>query len=491
MHQALLVPEVLLEIFAHVNDTESCSTLISSQKHLAALAETCKAFYEPAMEFLWAEINELEPLLGCVTRLHPLVYRSGIEWDQPWAKDLEPLSAHEIRQFLRHSARIRTLSIGPDYPFHLLSIILESCVLPRLKSLTLSIKYLDLFLPHTLHRCHLLTVNGGLGSVVTRCATLEHLSIYTPASSVDESTADELSLLSDKISQCTQLVTLHCPMLNWAAWMHLSYLPTLLSVQIEQGYNDHHYLPLEQDIVNFSPFLNITNLFFELYSATHLITLMQHSQFPSLKDFVVAVTVLHPGEAEQLFSMLTHLKACQTLETITICSYNDVLHDSDISVEAIPHLLCFKKLRILQLKFSNACICLDDDILVEAMTAWPHLSVLEIRDSCLHPSPITLHKLFATLHLCPQLENLRIAVDTTIIDIDPDDDPTYQHPILHGLELRTSEPQIENAETLALIIFTWLPHVDQVKGDSELWGEVNMHLTNLSVALSEECSMQV
>jgi hypothetical protein len=79
MHQALLVPEVLLEIFAHVNDTESCSTLISSQKHLAALAETCKTFYEPAMEFLWAEINELEPLLGCVTRLHPLVYRSGIE----------------------------------------------------------------------------------------------------------------------------------------------------------------------------------------------------------------------------------------------------------------------------------------------------------------------------------------------------------------------------------------------------------------------------
>ncbi|KAG1768301.1 hypothetical protein EDD22DRAFT_1001972 [Suillus occidentalis] len=465
MHQALLVPEVLLEIFAHVNDMESksCTTLRSTQKNFAALAVTCKAFYEHTMEFLWAEINQLEPLLGCVTRLHSLVYRSGIKWDQPWAKALEPLSAHEIRQFLRHSACIRTLSIVSDYPFHLISIILGSCVLPRLKSLTLSIKYLDFFLPHTLHRCHLLTFNGGLRSVVTRCATLEHLSICPPAPSVDDSTADELSLLSDKISRCTQLVTLHCPMLNWAAWMHLSYLPTLLSVRIEQEDNAHPYLPLEQDIVNFSPFLNITILSFELHSATYLITLMQHSQFPSLKDFRLVVSGLHSGEAEQLFN---------------------------ISVEGIPHLLCFKQLRFLHLYFFNACICLDDDILVEAMTAWSHISNLEIIDSCFHPSPVTLHKLFSTLHLCPQLEILRIAVDTTVIDIDPDDDPTYQHNILHALEFRTSEPQIENAETLALVVFTWLPHVDQVLGDSELWGEVNMHLTNLSAALAQEC-MQV
>lgn len=81
MHQALLVPEVLLEIFAHVNDmeSESCTTPRSTQKNFAALAVTCKAFYEPTTEFLWAEINQLEPLLGCVTRLHPLVYRSGIK----------------------------------------------------------------------------------------------------------------------------------------------------------------------------------------------------------------------------------------------------------------------------------------------------------------------------------------------------------------------------------------------------------------------------
>ncbi|KAG1815820.1 hypothetical protein EV424DRAFT_1325217 [Suillus variegatus] len=74
MHQALLVPEVLLEIFAYVPPTQTTST----RKVLAALARTCKIFHEPAMDLLWTKIDGLEPLLGCVARLHPLIYHSGI-----------------------------------------------------------------------------------------------------------------------------------------------------------------------------------------------------------------------------------------------------------------------------------------------------------------------------------------------------------------------------------------------------------------------------
>ncbi|KIK33730.1 hypothetical protein CY34DRAFT_32400, partial [Suillus luteus UH-Slu-Lm8-n1] len=49
-HQALLVYDILLDIFAYVD----------RKKILAALAVTCKAFYEPAMDLLWAEIDGLE-----------------------------------------------------------------------------------------------------------------------------------------------------------------------------------------------------------------------------------------------------------------------------------------------------------------------------------------------------------------------------------------------------------------------------------------------
>lgn len=80
MHQALLIPEVLLEIFSHVTEEpfELPAGVISlSQKSLAAVATTCKTFYEPAMDLLWNEMDISESLLGCVTRLHPLMYRSG------------------------------------------------------------------------------------------------------------------------------------------------------------------------------------------------------------------------------------------------------------------------------------------------------------------------------------------------------------------------------------------------------------------------------
>ncbi|KAG1807549.1 hypothetical protein EV424DRAFT_232878, partial [Suillus variegatus] len=154
----------------------------SAQKLLAALARTCKIFHEPAMDLLWTEIHGLEPLLGCVARLHPLIYHNGTRWDdsdKPWAKGVEPLSAHEAHQFLRHSSRIRTLDIQSDHPHLLFVIPTEACVFPRLKSLSLSTTYLNLFLPHMLHRCHLLSIDKGLQSFVTRCIALEHLCIYT------------------------------------------------------------------------------------------------------------------------------------------------------------------------------------------------------------------------------------------------------------------------------------------------------------------------
>lgn len=74
MHQALLVSEVLLDIFAQVNQIPSTGKKPLSWTSLASLAVTCKTFYEPAMDLLWAKVDRLQPLLGCVSRLHPLIY---------------------------------------------------------------------------------------------------------------------------------------------------------------------------------------------------------------------------------------------------------------------------------------------------------------------------------------------------------------------------------------------------------------------------------
>ncbi|KAG2092789.1 uncharacterized protein F5147DRAFT_821572 [Suillus discolor] len=481
MHQALLVPKVLLEIFAYVNIIPSTETT-STQELLAVLARTCKIFHEPAMDLLWAEIDGLEPLLGCVARLHPLIYHSDTMWDEPWAKGVKPLSAHEACQFLRHSSRIRTLDIRSDHP-HLLSVIpAEACIFPRLKSLSLTTVYLNLFLPHMLHRCHLLGVDGDLQSFVTCCIALEHLYIYTPEWRQADSTANQMSLLSDRIHWCTRLVTLSSPMLDWATWKHLSHLPTLRKLEIEQAYKEYPSLP-KQDIVNLS-FLNITRLSFqELYDAGDIVTVMQHSQFPSLKEFEFEANCLSSEEAEQLFHALSHCKACRTLEEITIHCLEHKFDGSQYgeSLTPILHFLCFTQLRTLKLMFYDFCIYLDNGMLLQAMSTWLHIRTLEIDDAGGPSSEVSLRGLFTVIGLCPQLHTLQVPINITTIDIDPDAEP-IQHTSLRSLALDLSGFLID-AETIARIISAWLPCVDQVQNLYCLnWVEVNKYLRSLRMA---------
>ncbi|KAG1778319.1 hypothetical protein EV702DRAFT_1196323 [Suillus placidus] len=479
MHHALLVPEVLLEIFAHVSEQSTGITALSQQS-LAALVTTCKTFHEPAMDLLWSEI-EIEILLGCVTRLHPLIYCSS--GSRHWAEGVGPLSADEARQFLRHSARVRSLSIISKRLLPLFSVIhAELYDFPRLRSLTISTKFWDLFLSHTLHHRHLVTVNEDPQSIVTRCAALEHLRVVNP-DAIDEgdSTADALSRISDTVRLCKQLVTLSCPLFDWAAWRHLSNLPTLTRVDAGYYYGDAAPpRPLEQDIANFSPFSNLTALSFRLRSAAYVITAVQYSQFPSLKEFTMAVEVLSLPEAEQLFRALSQCKACETLEKIKIIVYSSYhKYDDPPKLSAIPHFLCFTQLQILRLTCYDFCINLDNDILLEDMSSWPHMRDLEIETSCLRHSRITFRGVFTALRLCPQLRTLQVAMDTTTVDIDPDVEPV-RHTSLRILHLKTPGFHIANAEALARIIFSCLPCIILVGGVD--WDEVNMHLKSLKDA---------
>jgi hypothetical protein len=64
MHQALLIPEVLLEIFAHVTEVilkpfgpARFIVVVLYRESLTALATTCKASHEHAMDLLWDEVT--------------------------------------------------------------------------------------------------------------------------------------------------------------------------------------------------------------------------------------------------------------------------------------------------------------------------------------------------------------------------------------------------------------------------------------------------
>lgn len=479
MHHALLVSDVRLYIFAYVDQIRSTGKRSLSRTSLASLAVTCKAFHEPAMDLLWAEVDRLQPLLGCVTRLHPLIYRrSRMPWDDTWTEGIEPLSADEIHQFLRHSARIRSLSMpseSTDRLFPLLSIISpEACVFPRLESLTLfTSTHLGLFLSDTLRHCSIFDVDGKLPqSPTVHDDDLEDL--------LDERILDQLSMLSSRIRSCKQLVTLTCPPLDWEAWKHLSNLPTLMEMGIREVRREFGVplWPLDWHIANLTPFFNLTVLSFTVDSPEYPITILRHSQFPSLKRFWIMVAAPTATEANQLFRALSNYR--QTLEQLTVImsSYNQGSQSKNLT---ITQFFCFTQLRLLHLDCAESRIYLDNNLLLEAMSAWPHIEFFRIEDSGRNSS-VTFRGLFTALSQCPQLESLRLSIDIVNIDIDIHAEP-IPNTTLRALDLETSEDHIENAEVLARIIFTWFPCVEQVSKiadtDSEPWDEVNMHLISL------------
>ena len=62
MYHALQIPEILLNIFSH------CPPPSRETPHsdLPALARTCRAFKEPALDLLWEELPDPSPLVQCL-----------------------------------------------------------------------------------------------------------------------------------------------------------------------------------------------------------------------------------------------------------------------------------------------------------------------------------------------------------------------------------------------------------------------------------------
>lgn len=385
---------------------------------------------------------------------------------------------NEGRQFLRHAARVRVMySRASKDCYRLLSVLkcTVTCMFPRLLSLINSIPtyYSDIYLSPTLRHCDLNITYPELKIIVTRCAALEHLSL-----DVDEKIENELSLLSGCVRLCKRLVTLSCSPLDLAAWKHLSNLPTLTEVTIDRKKIYPSSSELAENHLDFGPFLNLTALSFTVHTAAYIMALLQHSDFPSLKQFTMRVDTLSWAEAEQVVRVLSQCKACQILEQIEMNTYASDVQDPRRSY--LTHFCCFTQLRILRLTFPGCCIHLDNDLLLEIMSSWPHLRSLELEDSYQTQGTITFHGLFAALRQCPHLHELDLLIDAVNIDIDPTTE-SFRHTSLQEWSVQST--QVVDAEAVARIIFSMLPCVDRIYHLSYslplVWPDVKWRLQSL------------
>ena len=68
MHRALQIEEILFNIFHHFVPAVDMVWREKPDPVLAALARTCRAFKEPALDALWMILHDLSPLVGCLRK---------------------------------------------------------------------------------------------------------------------------------------------------------------------------------------------------------------------------------------------------------------------------------------------------------------------------------------------------------------------------------------------------------------------------------------
>ncbi|GJE89166.1 hypothetical protein PsYK624_052610 [Phanerochaete sordida] len=115
MHRVLEINEILVLILQLIPHESKHPTA-------AAVASTCRAFYEPAYDALWEELPAMRPLFNLLPR--DLLARAGFRHDVA-----RELGAQEWARFLNRCARVKTLTLkerdgGDDLEDRIRTIVL-------------------------------------------------------------------------------------------------------------------------------------------------------------------------------------------------------------------------------------------------------------------------------------------------------------------------------------------------------------------------------
>ncbi|KAG1731446.1 hypothetical protein EDD22DRAFT_960572 [Suillus occidentalis] len=241
--------------------------------------------------------------------------------------------------------------------------------------------------------------------------------------------------LFETVRSCKALKRLQCPPAGLSSTSPLS-LPSSICRSIKKAFQVPR--PNWTHNLSFATFLNVTTLRFCYAPIADITAVMQHSEFPELKEFELVAHVLPEAELWPLLRALLQCKACHTLENIAISDDDpEVEEPPGNSFSVVGELLCFTQLRSLQL-FIHCSINLDNNFF------WT-------------PSQVG-HSSTVSLRQCPQLHALNVELDVVNIDIDPKAE-SFQHISLINLGVRVHDPPAADTEAIARIIFAMLPNL--------------------------------
>ncbi|KAH7903984.1 hypothetical protein BJ138DRAFT_1167282 [Hygrophoropsis aurantiaca] len=445
MHQALLIADIQHCIFDQ----------ISSKQTLSALARTCQALTEGALDILWRDLDCFTRLIECMP--HDLWTR-GLE-PKYGLKDYtfelrRPISSSDWAVFQKYSLRVRSIqgpsgarsSIKMDGPC-ILSLCSPSAPIPLLPNVTslvwaiasnVDIVALSRLIPphSTSLRVHSPPDSRWPKFQPVLPIAVDQIRLSIKHFAVDGDKSCPKSLLDGmkrSLRELQSLETLWWNDLGSETIVSLTQLPALRQVRFEFPSDFAQYVEA------LPPRSQIPKLAFSKLCGFDIVVtggnLASVTAFLNYFDFSmmekIHVSAPHPSqsmEIQEIFATLASSQSCDTIRDISIMdrfhafrSPLTVLHP--LGMHELRPLLQFSRLQ--RLRLSVECpIALEDAMLIAMATAWPHLSLLYFNyDGPWHPgSHITPLAFVKLLECCPKLERLGILMDFSAVDYD-DFDP--------------------------------------------------------------------
>ncbi|KAH7931392.1 hypothetical protein BV22DRAFT_1053386 [Leucogyrophana mollusca] len=517
MHPCLLIPEIQLCVFYRLFDTDdgplAWRAPMDARKTLAALARTCRAFQEAALDVQWGDLDCLARLIQCLPR---------DLWGMAPHKDTtliqvivfhRPMVLSDWAIFHKYAPRVRSLSgaygstltvppmcirISPEVFGELSSSPIKTTLLPNLTTLKwylepanfpvleqlLSTRLGSLIITTNSHMMapRELSMLSSLGDI---CPQLKCLAFTGRI----PSNGPIMEVLSRSVCRLRRLEKLVCGMLTPSAMVCLARAPSLTHLTF--------MLPdsiLPESHPRAPAFPGISSLDISASSLVTVASFMEQTQASTDTLNVHCLTASPAAVIGQFFASLSPMNLGKTLTRIVINDLNEevvLLDHVDppgyiITIEAFRPLLRYRDLLHLELEFQSDFILNDID-LKEIAGAFPCLEILLLNRTCgwRTPTRATSQGLLSVLGQCPSLRQLAVIIDFSSIESNQASLKYSRGGIIFSRldELHLGNSKLENPDAVAAFLSSILRADVWI---ATLWDDEAMEYPDAGEAEAEE-----
>ncbi|KAF8066602.1 hypothetical protein FPV67DRAFT_1198377 [Lyophyllum atratum] len=493
VHPCLLMPEILNHICKTLHACRDRPYKPNSPncKDLAAMALTCRAFVDPANDYIWSEMDTMAPIVKCMPA--DLWTEVGDDLGTPWLEFSRAIIPSDIKAFTEKSHRLKHLSISTEatHPVAPWTWVKVTQTPPEIFSALHAAAKTTLLFPNvaSLAFSHpsplvLMIVYEHTGPYLTELSLDERCDLdskndyplirslprrYPALRSLEISNVPS-DLVSTMVRDLPHLQRLKSHgMITSEAIHHLMSLPDLHTLSSGSS----TMLPLQASTL--PSFQTLSSLTFRCHSAEDAVKLLSSVTSPKVRWIGLQFMdrLLTPEEWDNICSTLATCPARTSVETVWLdnsvpdVDADELLRIGSVSFNVIRHILVISDL--LEFGFKTPLyLDFDDACLEELARAFPSLSELDLAydGSLCHQPRATLAAISALAEHCPHLCSLSISIDArdkgNIL-------PSPALPNDSSIFLSFSNSPISDAQWVAFQLADIFPNIRSVNGSYDPW----------------------